>query len=111
MLANFFLPSLLAQKHKWIFLKLVMCCYLLTYLFMLCPDYNSHLAFPNKLQFVVSNYVYCSIGWRNGHNIKYLLNFLALYRFSIHVLTLTCGQLCVMIEERLWIQAGEMNFL
>lgn len=78
---------------------------------MLCPDYNSHLAFPNKLQFVVSNYVYCSIGWRNGHNIKYLLNFLALYRFSIHVLTLTCGQLCVMIEERLWIQAGEMNFL
>lgn len=108
MLANFFLLSLLAQKHKWIFLKLVICCYLLIYLFMLCPDCNSHLAFPNKFRVTICSfkllYVYCRIGWQNGHNIKYLIHFLALYRFSIHILTLTCGhELWVVIEERLWI--------
>lgn len=58
MLANFFLPSLLAQKHKWIFLKLVMCCYLLIYLFILCPDCNSHLAFPNKFRVTICSFMF-----------------------------------------------------
>lgn len=61
MLANFFLPSLLAQKHKWIFLKFVMCCYLLIYLFMLCPDCNSHLAFPNKFRVTICNFMFTVI--------------------------------------------------
>lgn len=59
MLANFFLPSLLAQKHKWIFLKLVMCCNLLIYLFMLCPDCNSHLVFPNKFRVTICRVKLC----------------------------------------------------